>query len=313
MAIEGTALIGIDWGTSNNRAYRIDDRGRVLESRNGKLGLSAIKDRNFDAALETFIADWRQGEGRGIPVLMSGMIGSRNGWAEADYCQCPFGVEDLSRTIVPVTGRAGTVYIVGGGSAIDARGHHDVMRGEEIQILGLDDAAGPRLVIAPGTHSKWAVLESGRIQEFRTYMTGEIFALLKDHSILGWLMPDRAAGVSDQDAYLRGVRDAAADPDLLHGLFHVRTQGLFQPDQTGTLVSYLSGLLIGHEICGATERFPEKSITLIAGPQLANLYGLALANLGRRDVGMADVGMADVGAVTAMGLWRVWQARGELK
>src|SRR5690348_3399160 len=107
MAIEGTALIGIDWGTSNNRAYRIDDRGRVLESRNGELGLSAIKGRSLDAALQIFFADWRQVEGRGIPVLMSGMIGSRNGWAEADYCQCPFGVEDLSRTIVPVMARPG--------------------------------------------------------------------------------------------------------------------------------------------------------------------------------------------------------------
>jgi 2-dehydro-3-deoxygalactonokinase len=303
-----TALIGIDWGTSNNRAYRIDDRGEVLESRCGGVGLSAVKDRDFDAALETFIADWREGEGRGIPILMSGMIGSRNGWSEAGYCECPFGVEELSRTIVPVSARAGTAYIVGGGSVIDARGRHDVMRGEETQILGLEDTTGSHLVIAPGTHSKWAVLESGRIKRFRTYMTGELFALLKEHSILGWLMPDRSARVDDKTAYLRGVQDAAADSDLLHGLFNVRTEGLFQPDQAGKLVSYLSGLLIGHEIGGATKRFAETSITIIAEPELASLYRLAMASLER-----PDVGLADVGAVTARGLWRIWQARKDLR
>jgi 2-dehydro-3-deoxygalactonokinase len=299
-----TALIGIDWGTSNNRAYRIDGRGNVLESRSGALGLSAVKDRAFDAALETFIGDWRKGASRDIPILMSGMIGSRNGWVEAPYCECPFGVEELSRAIVAVPGQAQTAFIVGGGSVIDAQRQHDVMRGEEVQILGLENVAGSRLVIAPGTHSKWAALEDGKIREFRTYMTGELFTVLKDHSILGWLMPDRTQSVQDEKAYLRGVQDAAADPDLLHGLFHVRTRGLFRPDEAGGLSSYLSGVLIGNEICGATRRFPSKSVTIIAGLQLASLYNLALAGLG-----VTDVGIADVGAVTARGLWRIWQAR----
>jgi 2-dehydro-3-deoxygalactonokinase len=305
MALAETALIGIDWGTSNNRAYRIDSLGNVVESRSGELGLSAIKDRNFDTALESFVGDWRKDASREIPVLMSGMIGSRNGLAETAYCECPFGVEELSCTIVPVSTRTGTVHIVGGGSAIDVRRHHDVMRGEEVQILGLNNSSDLRLVIAPGTHSKWATLENGKIREFRTYMTGEIFALLKDHSILGWLMPDKTEGVRNEEAYLQGVRDAAADSDLLHGLFNVRTQGLFQPDKVGGLVSYLSGLLIGNEIVSATRRFPVESITIIAGPQLADLYSLALARLG-----MTDVHIADAGAVTARGLWRIWQKRG---
>ncbi len=267
MALARTALIGIDWGTSNNRAYRIDGFGNVLESRSGELGLSAIRGGNFDAALESFIADWQKDSSRDIPVLISGMIGSRNGWAEAAYCECPFGVEELSRTIVPVPRRAGTAYIVGGGSTIDAQHHHDVMRGEEIQILGLEDVSDLRLVIAPGTHSKWAALENGKIKEFRTYMTGEIFALLKDHSILGWLMPDKTEGVRNEEAYLQGVKDAAADSDLLHGLFNVRTRGLFQSSEAEGLVSYLSGLLIGNEICGATRWFPAKSITIVARPE----------------------------------------------
>lgn len=301
MTLAQTALIGIDWGTSNNRAYRIDGRGNVLESRSGALGLSAVRERNFDAALKGLVADWRTDGFRDIPVLMSGMIGSRNGWVEAAYCECPFGAEELSRTIIPVPGQAGT-HIVGGGSAVDALRHRDVMRGEEVQILGLENATG--LVIAPGTHSKWAVLENGKIREFRTYMTGELFALLKDHSILGWLMPDKAQNIRDEKAYLQGVGDAAADPDLLHGLFNVRTQGLFHPEDAKRLASYLSGLLIGHEIGGATKRFVSQSITIIAGPDLAALYRLALTSLG-----MANVGIADAGAATARGLWRTWQAR----
>jgi len=305
MTLAQTALIGVDWGTSNNRAYRIDGRGDVLESRSSGLGLSTIKGGNFAAALESLVADWRKDAAHNIPVLMSGMVGSRNGWTEVAYCACPFGVEELSRTIVSAPDKA--AHIVGGGSVIDAQRHHDVMRGEEVQILGLENTAGLRLVIAPGTHSKWAILENGKIREFRTYMTGELFALLKDYSILGWLMPDKAEGVLDEKAYLQGVKDAAADPDLLHGLFNVRTRGLFQPTEIEGSASYLSGLLIGNEVSGAMRRLPAKSITIIAGQQLAHLYNLALSHLG-----VADVGIADVGAVTERGLWRTWQARGSL-
>lgn len=304
MASPETMLIGIDWGTSNHRAYRIDGRGNVLECRSGELGLSAVKDRNFNAALGSFIADWRKAAARDVPVLMSGMIGSRNGWVETAYCECPFGAEDLSHTIVPVPGPIEAVFIVGGGSLVDASHHHDVMRGEEVQILGLENTAGPHLVVAPGTHSKWAVLVNGKIKEFRTYMTGELFALLKDHSILGWLMPDRTESALYEKVYLQGVMEAAAEPDLLHGLFNVRTQGLFRPDEAGGLASYLSGLLIGNEISGALRCFPSESITVIGEPRLAGLYNLALTRLG-----VADVCMADAGTATAKGLWRIWQAR----
>jgi 2-dehydro-3-deoxygalactonokinase len=303
MTSDATALIGIDWGTSRRRAHRIDSQGHVLESRSDALGLSAARDGNFDAALQPLISDWR--EVRNIPVLMCGMIGSRNGWAETAYCECPFGIEDLSRTIAPVISAGGTVHIVGGGSATDARRHHDVMRGEETQFFGLDASAGRHLAIAPGTHSKWASLEGGRVAEFRTYMTGELFSLLKDHSTLGWLMPNRDTTVSDVNVFLEGVGDAVADHDLLHGLFNVRTLGLFDPGRAEGLSSYLSGLLIGCEISSAMKRYPGKPVTVIAAAPLARLYELALTSLGVRDVRIADVD-----AVTAKGLWRIWQARG---
>jgi 2-dehydro-3-deoxygalactonokinase len=301
MAGDVTALIGIDWGTSRQRAYRIDHHGHVLESRSGDLGLSAVRGKDFDTALQALISDW---SAENVPVLMCGMVGSRNGWAEAAYCECPFGIEELSRTVVPVVSHYGAAYIVGGGHATDVQGHHDVMRGEETQFLGLDDLTGRRLAIAPGTHSKWALLEGGRIKSFRTYMTGELFALLKEHSILGWLMPEKEAATHDMAAFADGVGDAVADGDMLHGLFQVRTAGLFHPERADVLSSYLSGLLIGYEVSGAMKLHPAEPVTVIAPPQLAQLYDFALATMGLRDVRIDDVD-----AVTARGLWRVWQAR----
>ncbi|HEY2837250.1 MAG TPA: 2-dehydro-3-deoxygalactonokinase [Rhizomicrobium sp.] len=301
MADDATALIGVDWGTSRQRAYRIGHDGRLLESRSGDLGLSAVKNRDFNAALRSLTADWQ--EGGKIPILMSGMIGSRNGWAEAAYCECPFGIEELSRTIVSVNRHDGEAHIVGGGDVTDAHSHHDVMRGEETQFLGLEEGAGRQLAIAPGTHSKWALLDGGRIESFRTYMTGELFALLKEHSLLGWLMPDKKAAANDTAAFVDGVR-GAADGDVLHGLFNVRTLGLFHPERADTLSSYLSGLLIGYEISAAMESYAVQPVTVIAAPQLARLYDLALATMGLRDVRIEDVD-----AVTARGLWRIWQAR----
>ncbi|HWF63211.1 MAG TPA: 2-dehydro-3-deoxygalactonokinase [Rhizomicrobium sp.] len=301
MAGDGAALIGIDWGTSRQRAYRIDRQGHVLESRSGDRGLSTVRGRDFDAALQALISDWNA---ENVPVLMCGMVGSRNGWTEAAYCECPFGIEELARTMVPVVSDSGAAYILGGGHVTDMQDHHDVMRGEETQFLGLDDLTGRRLAIAPGTHSKWALLEGGRIRSFRTYMTGELFALLKEHSILGWLMPENEAATHDMAAFADGVRDAAADGDMLHGLFHVRTSGLFHPERAGALSSYLSGLLIGYEVSGAMKLHPAEPITVIAPPRLAQLYELALATMGLRNVRIDDVD-----AVTARGLWRVWQAR----
>lgn len=303
MTQNATALIGVDWGTSRKRAYRIDYQGILLESRSGDLGLSAVRGQSFDTALQSLIADWLQSS-EDIPVLMCGMIGSRNGWAEAAYCECPFDVEKLSRTMVQVFSRGRTIHIAGGGHMTDARGHHDVMRGEETQFLGLEYLSGRRLAIAPGTHSKWALLDGGWIESFRTYMTGELFALLKDHSILGWLMADRKAVLDDTTAFADGIRDAVADGDLLHTLFNVRTSGLFRSKRADVLSSYLSGLLIGYEVLGAGKLHSGGPVTVIAAPPLAQLYDRALAILGFRDIRIQDVD-----AVTARGLWRIWQAR----
>ena len=300
LKMAATDLIGIDWGTSRIRAHRIGDDGRLLESREQDLGLDAVQKDKFDAVLRSLVSGW---SGK-LPVLMCGMIGSRNGWNEAPYCRCPISIGDLSQSVISVDSACGDVWIIGGAHTVDAQDHHDVMRGEETLMFGLARLEGGKLVVAPGTHSKWALMEDATIKHFRTYMTGELYALLKQHSTLGWLMRETQRVDSDQAAFMEGVQDAIADPEILHGLFNVRTSALFRPEKSRTLSSYLSGLLIGAEVSGAAKSQSSEAAFVIAAPRLAELYCLALSAVGFRDVQVVDANVA-----AARGLWRVWQTR----
>ena len=297
-----TALIGIDWGTTRLRGFRIGDAGALLEQRESPLGISAMEKRQFDQALRTLIADWQPGPGR-IPIVMCGMIGSRQGWREVAYSACPAGLGDLLQGMETIDTSCGPACIAGGLTATDSHGDYDVMRGEEVQMLGLCDD-DRRMVIAPGTHSKWAVVERGRIEGFRTYMTGEIYGLLRRHSTLGWLLaaaPDEV----QTEPFLDGVRRSLADPDLLNLLFAVRTRGLFAQQTATALSSTLSGLLIGSELAGGMRQHAELPVTVLASPSLGQLYTLALSAAGRSDIRTADADQA-----TAHGLWKLWRLIG---
>jgi 2-dehydro-3-deoxygalactonokinase len=299
---EESELIGIDWGTTRLRAFRIDRDGRMLERRANDRGVSVISDGQFDEALEAIIAGWPAG----LPVLMCGMIGSRQGWQEVPYQVCPVHATDLASSLCPVQTRHGRAWIVAGARTVDARTHYDVMRGEETQLIGAATGSGNELLIAPGTHSKWAVVRGERLESFRTYMTGEIYALLEKHSTLGWLMESGAAPSYHEASFLDGVHLGFEEPTLLHSLFSVRTQGLFAQRAPATLASYLSGILIGSEV--STEaRFHDwvAPVTVIASAELARLYQAALSVAGCRDVRFVD---AD--AAVVQGLWRIWGFRG---
>src|SRR5690348_15305521 len=297
-------LIGVDWGLSQIRAYRIGGEGQVLESRSSDRGLSSVRNGDFDAVLRSVLSGWRDVRPDGPPILLCGMIGSRQGWKEAPYAPCPLRLEAVRQCIVAVESALGDVRIVGGARTKDKRGHDDIMRGEETQMFGLPEFGGPRIAIAPGTHSKWVRLESSAIVDFRTYMTGEVFALLKKHSTLGWMIPQSGDEIFDDAAFEAGVRDAEAAGDMLHGLFNVRTSAIFHPERAASISSYLSGLLIGYEISGARALAEKDPIVLVGTSRLARLYRSALSVLG---IGNAE--MADADAVTAMGLWRVWKAQ----
>jgi 2-dehydro-3-deoxygalactonokinase len=263
--------IGLDWGTSSLRAYLLAADGGILERRHAEAGILAVKDGAFDAAMESLIGDWDLS----LPVLASGMITSRQGWVEVPYVACPGGAAALAAGLVERRSERGrNLHFVPGMRCLSGDGVPDVMRGEEVQVLGAM-AAGPQLFVAPGTHSKWIDADGGLITRFSTYMTGEAFAVLRQHSILGRLMTGEA---DDAAAFERGARMGLAEPEgLLHTLFSVRTLGLFEKLPAASLASYLSGLLIGTETGHAIRSRPAARRCVILGAErLAALYGSVL-------------------------------------
>jgi 2-dehydro-3-deoxygalactonokinase len=248
-------VIAVDWGTTSFRAYRLDTNGAILETRVSADGILSVKD--FPQTLERQIAGWSE-----RPVVMSGMVGSRQGWQEAPYVECPAGPEEISRGMQEVESG---VWIVPG--VVCREGVADVMRGEETQILGCGVKDG--VICLPGTHSKWVEVRAGRIMRFTTHMTGEVFAVMKAHSILGRMMEAKEGSSS----FLAGVERSGAAGGLLHHLFGVRTRALM--NEAVDPGSYLSGILVGHELrAAATKKF-----SLLGTKAVASLYEQAAAAL----------------------------------
>jgi 2-dehydro-3-deoxygalactonokinase len=278
------ALIAIDWGTTSFRAARVDAAGAVVERIEAPAGILNVPDGDFGGAFDRLVGPWLQQQQ--VPVIASGMIGSRQGWREVPYVECPAGATDLAGKLVSVTSPGGfDLWLVPGVLRFDADGVPDVMRGEETQIVGaLADDDPPRHVfVLPGTHSKWAVVEAGRIISFATFMTGELFAVLREHSILGRLMvgDTHAPGAFRRGVELAGTEDAG----LLKRLFSARTLPLLEKLPAAAVVSYLSGLLIGAEIREATAWIGAPHVatgrpTIVGAPALAQRYAEALAIAG---------------------------------
>jgi len=282
-------LVALDWGTTSLRAYLLDGAGRIIDRLARPSGIQQVPNGDFEAVFEAVAGPWLDAHGN-LPILASGMIGSRQGWREAAYVPCPAGAADLNGNLCEVTTRRrGPVLIVPGISWVDAAGVPDVIRGEETQILGAmveeDPESGNQnqntsraVFVLPGTHSKWALVENGRIIRFSTYMTGELFSVLCKHSILGRLMTGETL---DMAAFRRGL-DLAGTDSLLHQMFSARTLGLFGQIPGEGLHSYLSGLLIGTEITEAIRSFGigALAVTVIGGAELADLYVEALSHEG---------------------------------
>jgi len=268
-------MLAVDWGTTGFRGYRLDGEGRILDSRSAAAGILSVKDGAFAAVLEEQVGDWI-GAGES-PIVMSGMIGSRQGWIEVPYANCPAGFEEIAAGVRKVAWNGREAWIAPGLSCRDEAGVPDVMRGEEMQILGALDQMGPGqcTVCLPGTHSKWVEVADGRIMGLATHMTGEVFAVMKTHSILGRMMKD---GAADGAAFEDGVRRSGEAGGVLHHLFGVRARTLFGELADAASPSYLSGLLIGHEIRAARHRAGR--IHLLGTTQLAQAYRKAFAVLG---------------------------------
>lgn len=279
------ALLALDWGTSSLRGARIDASGRVLEERAFQRGILTVAAGEFPAVFDSCFGDWVRAGARAC--LISGMAGSKQGWVEAPYCACPAGFADVAAQLQWVQDPALTLptAIVPGLSCehrCDLPGLAsvpDVMRGEEVQILGAMHLGGWRegLCILPGTHSKWAWIRDGRVTAFHSYMTGEFYALLSKQSLLARTIDTQAP--FDADAFALGLARARQGYNLLHNAFSTRTLALFDRLAAGPLASYLSGLVIGEEI-RAQDVHAASRITLIGSPALTERYALAFEPLG---------------------------------
>jgi 2-dehydro-3-deoxygalactonokinase len=283
--------IAVDWGTTNRRAYSVGPAGRLTDSFEDEIGLLAVPRDGFEAA----VGEIRERLGD-RPMLLAGMVGSNRGWREAPYVPCPAGSKDLAGSILWIEpGRTGIVP----GVSQSGAGGADVMRGEEVQVFGAVAAglvAPDTLICHPGTHAKWIVMESGRISSFRTMMTGELFSLLKKHSILS----DQLQGeVAPDEGFRAGVAEALAGREILSSLFAVRARHLLG-ESVGDPASYASGLLIGSDVRAGLGRHGSGPVALIGRPELCELYAAALAQAGRqtREVDGAEAFLAGIGALT---------------
>ena len=302
---ESISLIAIDWGTSSARAYALDRRGTLVSERSAPLGIQRVADGKFADALATLCGGTIPDD---VPLLASGMIGSRQGWVEAPYCACPAGFAAIAAGLVRVSGT--NLRIVPGLICRDGDDTPDVMRGEETQIFGaLADAdTAPRVIVLPGTHSKWAIVREARVAAFATFMTGELYAVLRQHSILGRLATDDA----DASALARGVRASLRDDAALsHDLFSARTLALTGALASEGVADYLSGLLLGAEIAAGRrwlqrQQLAAAPVTLIGDATLCARYGDALELAGVA----AALGPADA---AARGLWKIAVHAGMLK
>lgn len=281
----GTPVIGVDWGTTSFRAFRLAEDGTVLDRRAAPRGILQIPDGRFAEALREAVGDWLASDRR---VLLSGMIGSRQGWHEAAYLPCPAGAAELAASLTAIPFEGAAVRLVPGVSGQDASGVPEVMRGEETQIVGALAETGPdALICLPGTHSKWVRVAGGRIAGYETHLTGEAFAALRGHTILGRLMRD---GPPDAAGFDRGLARAGEAGGLLHHLFGVRALGIAGRLDDGAAASYLSGLLIGHEVRAALPGGGR--VHLIGAAPLCALYARAIGARG----GTAIVGHEDAAA-----------------
>jgi 2-dehydro-3-deoxygalactonokinase len=272
------AFITGDWGTSQLRLSLCAATGQVLDRRTGP-GVSKIQG-DFGAALATAAGGWL--ERRTLPVMLCGMVGSNIGWTVVPYLACPLPLDQLSGGAVRLDD--GRVAVAPGLSCVNLHGAPDRLRGEETQVLGaleLNPALrrGSHLLCLPGTHAKWVLVEKGSVREFLTSVTGELFALVRDHSVLVRATDPAGAQEVERESFQAAAVHAAAHPraSLLHLLFECRSRQISGELSAAAARAFLSGLLIADEVGAALAEFRARlpaldHVTLVGDPVLTSLY-----------------------------------------
>jgi len=287
------AWIAVDWGSSNLRAWGLDQHGQVIAQANSDKGMLSLKADEYEAELLRLVGDWLPASGQ-TDVMVCGMAGARQGWLEAAYLPVPTRLDQLSQGAVTptLTGSQLHVYLLPGLSQTrSATAHFDVMRGEETQLAGLvaDTPDFSGLACLPGTHAKWATLEAGTVTQFTTYLTGELYQLLARQSVLQHSIgSDDLNDAACRDAFVTAVSESHEAPETFSSrLFGLRAQDLLDGRlpigkmRGAVLAARLSGLAIGLELAGACrEPSSQAPITLIGNQALCQRYTLALNAIG---------------------------------
>jgi len=263
--------IAIDWGSTNLRAWHFQD-GVCLESRHSEAGVTRLNGRSPEAVLAEVTEGWSSDT---TPVVMAGMVGSNAGWKIAPYLPCPTSLDGIGEQLTQVKER---VWIIPG-LCVSSDDNHNVMRGEETQLLGASELAPASLYVMPGTHCKWVEADEHQIRDFRTVMTGELHHLLLRHSLVGAGLPEQTAS---DDAFDAGLTRGLASPEILPQLFEVRAAHVLGTLAREQVSEFLSGLLIGGEVATMNARFAgSQAITLVASPSLSARYQRAFRVIGR--------------------------------
>ncbi|ARS52331.1 2-dehydro-3-deoxygalactonokinase [Kushneria konosiri] len=291
-------LIALDWGTSTLRAWLLDERGQILDQRHEPWGILQTPEGDFARAYQTVVGPWRETHPE-LPALACGMIGSRGGWQEVPYVAAPVDAGAIANGLIEIETGIDRLSLVPGvmqHSDATTGALPNVMRGEETQLIGVmahqPELAQASLLVMPGTHSKWARIEHERLTGFTTHMTGELYAVLREHSILG--RPARecqedasqAASLAAFDEGLANARDAGS-AGLSGQLFSVRSRVLADELSPAASLAYLSGLLIGEEVRSATVALEAQSrlkLALIGDDALCQRYTRALSYFDYADV-----------------------------
>jgi len=273
-------LIGVDWGTTHLRAYLVDEAGDVKARVRSPAGMMSVSSGGFEPALRTAITELRA-DAPQAPVVLSGMVGSRQGWVEAPYVAPPADLGALAAAAIRVDAPSvGDVWLVPGVAVgMDGGTWADVMRGEETEVLGALAGLGlaDAVFVLPGTHSKWVEVEDRAIRRFRTYMTGDVYAAVAGHTILSRTM-GRGGDMQGFERGLAMARDLGAAGDLLTRLFTIRAEGLMGRISDDAAPDVLSGLLIGAEVASGAETV--RTVVLIGASDLAARYATALRAYG---------------------------------
>jgi 2-dehydro-3-deoxygalactonokinase len=274
------SFVAVDWGSTRFRAYRVEKDG-VADRLTSERGIATTAPGELAAVLAAELGPWRAWiEGERVPVLMAGMIGSNRGLRDAGYQRLPVELDALAAPEAQVEAATplATTVSIRAGLALAAGDDFDVMRGEEVQLLGAHRLRPAALYVFPGTHSKWVPVEQSRVRTFSTMMTGELHGWLVEGSMICRGIP--APSWSDA-AFARGVARSAAGGDVLEEAFRARARWLLGDLEPAAAPSFLSGLLIGHEIGAMTRRYPPRGATAVVGEErLCALYSTAMRQLG---------------------------------